>query len=183
MISNFPGLQFSSLLFAALLRVYSREHRTAFSEEMNQVFRDLAREIYEERGLAGLLRLWSQTLFDLMKTAMEERLKELAHMTKERFIRVGGWSLVLAGLMVILFTVEMSFPSVVLTGALETMQDTWFYGNSLLYAIGLFALRARFQNSMGPLGNASILAGAVLSLISFVTIPLLWVFLPPRHRT
>ena len=91
-------LSFSHKLYRRLLKAYPTRHRQRFSNEMTQVFGDLCRDIYMERGLIVLLGLWLRTLIDILKTALEERLKEATNMTKEKFIQLSGWALMLGGI-------------------------------------------------------------------------------------
>ena len=90
-------LSFSDNLYRRFLRAYPAEYRRGFSDDMAQVFRDLCREIYERESLVGFLELWLTTLSDLLKTAIEERSKEVVQMTKEKFVRLSGWALMLGG--------------------------------------------------------------------------------------
>jgi hypothetical protein len=43
-----------------------------------------------------MFSLWMLTLLDLFSTAVEEHLHRETNMTKEKFIRLSGWALILA---------------------------------------------------------------------------------------
>ena len=91
-------------------------------------------------------------------------------MTKEKFIRLGGVSLTLAGVtMLVAFGIggmyQSSFGA---TQTYETIQDVLWAAVPLLFATGLFALRAQYRESLTGLGNGSLLLGGILALISFV---------------
>lgn len=71
-------LQASQRWFGRLLRLYPRSYRLAFGAHMAQVFRDCGREALATSGRSGLLKLWLVSLPDLLKTAAQERMQELA---------------------------------------------------------------------------------------------------------
>ena len=167
-------LSFSDNLYRRFLRAYPAEYRQGFSEDMAQVFRDLCREIYEREGLLGFLELWLTTLFDLLKTAIEERSREVVQMTKEKFIRLSGWALMLAGA-----TFMLGFA---LNGQETSFSDPLggrdaFYEYSQLvllilamasFAVGLLGMRSRYGAQVGRFGRFSLLIGAIGGGIGFV---------------
>ena len=71
----------SERLYRALLAAYPKEFRRAYGREMAQVFRCMCREEGISGGRGGLARLWIRTLWDLLATALAERIK-----------KVFGWS-------------------------------------------------------------------------------------------
>jgi hypothetical protein len=58
------SLEFSNRFFKIFLRLYPAAFKERFSSEMAQVFRSLSKEIYEDSGGTGLLRLWIDVLLD-----------------------------------------------------------------------------------------------------------------------
>ncbi len=167
-------LSFSDRLYRRFLWAYPAEYKEAFTEEMAQVFRDLCREIYEREGSAGLLELWLTTLFDLIKTALEERLKEATTMTKEKLISLSGWALMLAAVAFVLgFGLgggESSFDDPL--GGQDALYE---YGQlvliplaMLLFAAGMLGLRSRYGDKVGSFGSISLAIGAVGGAIGFV---------------
>jgi hypothetical protein len=56
-----------------LLRVYPRELRDGYGDEMARCFRDLCREELEDGGGLGLAALWARTMPELFYTALKER--------------------------------------------------------------------------------------------------------------
>jgi hypothetical protein len=167
-------LSFSDNLYRRFLRAYPAEYRQGFSEDMAQVFRDLCREIYEREGLAGFLELWLTTLFDLLKTAIEERSKEVIQMTKEKFVRLSGWALMLGGA-----TFMLGFA----LGSGETSFNDPLGGRDAFYeysklvllplamaslAVGLLGIRSRYGTQVGRFGSISLLVGAIGGAIGFV---------------
>jgi hypothetical protein len=172
-------LRFSASLFSSLLLFYPQEHRREYSEEMNQVFRDLAREIYAERGFSGLIVLWLKTLYDLLKTALQEQLKASLQMTDKKIIRLGSWAFVLAGFMAVLLSGDDFFSGILRLPGYGTVLDVVFYSNNLLYAVGLVGLYARFHNEFGRLGRIAVIVGTVVGLIGFTLVPILSLFFSP----
>jgi hypothetical protein len=66
----------SERLYRALLAAYPKEFRRAHGREMAQVFRCMCREEVVSSGSRGLVRLWVRTLWDLLATALAERIKQ-----------------------------------------------------------------------------------------------------------
>ena len=94
-----PGrLLFSERLYAALLYLYPATFRAAYGQQMRLTFRDACRVAYRQNGAGGLLALWLPTLFDLFKSALEERARqgEIA-MSKVRLIALAGPLTLLVG--------------------------------------------------------------------------------------
>ncbi len=167
-------LSFSDNLYRRFLRAYPAEYRQGFSEDMAQVFRDLCREIYEREGLLGFLELWLTTLFDLLKTAIEERSKEVVQMTKEKFVRLSGWALMLGGatfmLGFALNSLETSFSDPL--GGRDAFVE---YSQLVLlplamasFAVGLLGMRSRYGAQVGRFGSISLVVGAIGGAIGFV---------------
>jgi hypothetical protein len=141
---------------------------------MAQVFRDLCREIYEREGLLGFLELWLTTMFDLLKTAIEERSREVVQMTKEKFVRLSGWALMLAGA-----TFMLGFA----LGGQETSfsdplggQDAFVEYSQLVliplamasFTVGMLGMRSRYGAQVGRFGSFSLVIGAIGGAIGFV---------------
>jgi putative ABC transport system permease protein len=67
-----PNLSSSQKLFRILLRAFPFDFRANFGHEMEGVFVDQKRELDEQGGLGGLLRLWEETLVGIFRTAPRE---------------------------------------------------------------------------------------------------------------
>jgi hypothetical protein len=63
----------SERAYRSLLRVYPRELRDEYGDEMARYFRDLCREELEDGGGLGLAALWARTLPESLYTALKER--------------------------------------------------------------------------------------------------------------
>ena len=94
-----PGrLRFSERLYGALLHLYPKNFRAAYSQQMRLTFRDACRAAYHQNGMGGLLALWFPTLIDLFKSALEERARQVEIiMPKERLIALDGPLTLLVG--------------------------------------------------------------------------------------
>ena len=162
-------LYFSNRLYQKLLQAYPDNHRQRFSDEMTQVFRDLCRDIYNKNGLSGLLNLWLITFIDIAKTALEERFKEVTNMTKEKFIRLGSWGLMLTGITMFVAFGFGSFYQTPFgsTRAFEAIQGVLWAAVPLLFGTGLFALRSHYKERLSGLGASSLFLGGIVATISF----------------
>lgn len=67
----------SARVYAVMLRGYPSAFRREFGREMWQVFRDRCRESARAGGGHGLVRLWAETLLDLLSTAPREHAEKL----------------------------------------------------------------------------------------------------------
>ena len=63
----------SERAYRSLLRVYPRELRDEYGDEMARCFKELCREGLEDGGGLGLAVLWARTLPELFYTALKER--------------------------------------------------------------------------------------------------------------
>jgi hypothetical protein len=81
----------SEQLYGALLYLYPKKFRAAYGHQMRLTFRDACRVAYHQNGVGGLLALWLPTMFDLLKSALEERARQgEIMMSKERLIVLAG---------------------------------------------------------------------------------------------
>jgi hypothetical protein len=69
-------LRISERFYEALLGLYPVKFRMAYGHQMRLTFRDACREAHGHAGVGGLLALWLPTLFDLLKSALEERVQQ-----------------------------------------------------------------------------------------------------------
>lgn len=81
-------------LYRALLMFYPAEYRREYGTPMVQVFRDVSRAAYHKRGLVGLVRWWYATVFDLIRTVIEQR-REARMPTRSRSNLAAAISLLL----------------------------------------------------------------------------------------
>ncbi len=76
----------SERVYRSLLRVYPRELRDEYGEEMARCFRELCHEELEEGGGLGLAALWALTLPELLYSALKERSTMLARRNAYRAV-------------------------------------------------------------------------------------------------
>ncbi|MBA2394096.1 MAG: hypothetical protein H0V70_15310 [Ktedonobacteraceae bacterium] len=67
------AIAFSVWLYSLFLYAYPASFRSVYGMRMLQVFRDSCRDTLQQRGLTGLIVLWSHVLSDLVITVFLER--------------------------------------------------------------------------------------------------------------
>ena len=173
-METFASVKFSQKLFSRLLVLYPRGYREEFGPHMSQLFKDCSREALALRGTTGLITLWLATLPDLFKTAFEENFKEITHMSKEKFHRLGRWAFVLgAALFLLAFVI----------GSMETSTEDPLGGPAalieyfklgvaplamLLFFVGIASLRSAYGDAAGSVAKAMLSIAAIGSLVGGV---------------
>jgi hypothetical protein len=71
-ISPTGVLSIAAKLYRLLLLIYPADHRRKYGPSMTQVFCDLCRDSYRQKGLAGVVWLWLRVLPDTAVTAALE---------------------------------------------------------------------------------------------------------------
>jgi len=71
-ISTRKAIHLSTRLYQRLIRLYPLDFRRDYEIEMVQLFDDLCRDAATQHGLSGFIRLWLETISDLLKTAVRE---------------------------------------------------------------------------------------------------------------
>ena len=171
-------------IYRLLLNAYPSEFRREYGPHMLQLFRDCSLRVYQRRGSTGLFSLWTSTLFDLFSTVVEEHLHRETNMTKEKFIRLSGWGLILAAVTLVAgFGIgggETSYsdPLGGRDGFYEYSQLILIPASMLLFTIGMIGLRIRFSQDSGRLGNIGLviaIAGGGLAFLTSIPLFALWV--------
>ncbi len=160
-------LNISQRVFTRLLMLYPHEYRQEYGPRMAQLFKDCSREAVGQSGAAALFNLWTATLLDLFKTAFEEHFKELTHMSKEKFTRLGGWALIVGALLLL--------PLLGL-GNLENWLGSWSAYITvglgplcmLLLATGTLALRNAYGSEASATGKAALGFSVIAAVVSAV---------------
>lgn len=67
----------SERLYRALLAMYPRQFRREYGHEMLQTFRTSCRETLRQEGSVSFLRLWGETIYDLVLTSCGEHYRTL----------------------------------------------------------------------------------------------------------
>jgi hypothetical protein len=87
-IPSINSLPTTEKLYHKLLFIYPATHRREYGPLMAQLFRDLCRDSYRQKGFVGLVRLWIHVLADTTVTAAVEHMyslqKEIQIMTKQQ---------------------------------------------------------------------------------------------------
>ncbi len=92
--TNDPRLvRISTTIYSTILVGYPRLFRQEYGPHMRQVFRDACLNAYIRSGFPGLLSFWALTLFDWFKTVIEEQLNRATYMTRAKWVRLSGWSM------------------------------------------------------------------------------------------
>jgi len=101
-MNNIPlttSFSFSLRVYRSLLVAYPKKFREQYETQMIQVFRDSFREAYQDHGVPGVIDLWLHTLFDLVFTALNERISERSQvMFSPKIVLWGGVAGVFTGL-------------------------------------------------------------------------------------
>jgi hypothetical protein len=168
------SLILSTRLYRALLAVYPSEFRRAYGDPMLQVFRDCSRRALHKGGNNELFILWIRTLFDTVQTALEEHSQRGVEMSKEKFIKLSGWALMLGGLAVMLGFLASTRPEYNQFNARSLAIDRYAnLAEAPLIALGLLLISAgfvglvlRFGEAAGNFGRYSLGLGAISGLIS-----------------
>lgn len=63
-------------IYRMLIRAYPASFRREYGSEMTEVFRDLAQEAWQERGVIGLALLWLRTVPDFLLSGAAQHLHE-----------------------------------------------------------------------------------------------------------
>jgi hypothetical protein len=111
----------SERIYGALLAAYPKEFRRAHGREMAQVFRCMCREEVVRGGRGGLTRLWVRTLWDLLATALAERIKQALGwstlvVSSSKLVRWSGLAAAAGGVLLIAY------------GVLSWVNDARLYG-------------------------------------------------------
>ena len=138
---------------------------------MSQLFKDCSREALAVGGTTGLITLWLATLPDLFKTAFEENFKEITHMSKEKFHRLGKWAFVLgAALFLLAFVIggmETSYYDPL--GGPDALIEYFKLGVGplamLLFFVGIASLRSAYGEAAGSVAKTMLSVAAIGSLV------------------
>jgi len=71
-LTNSRQVRLAERAYRLLLLAYPAEFRRAYEHEMTQTFRHACRATLSQEGNAGLTRLWGLTLYDLVRTSVQE---------------------------------------------------------------------------------------------------------------
>ena len=175
---DIPLVSLSVRIYRLLLVAYPAKFKREYGPHMLQVFGDYCTHIFHQSGLKGMVRLWAVTLFDLVQSLIEEHLQKETFMTKSKFIRLGGWSLMLGAISFFLFIISAQMDSSSY-GPLWRFRPFYEAGieigiwlTPILFTVGMLGLRTRYGKESGELGKNILLIGAisgpVTTLLGFI---------------
>lgn len=187
---DIPLVSLSVRIYRLLLVAYPTKFKKEYGPHMLQVFGDYCTYVIHQNGSKGMVRLWAVTLFDLFQSLIEEHLQKETFMTKSKFIRLGGWSLMLGAVTLFLFILAAHMESN-FYDPFRRLQIFYDAGLTLgiwivpiLLTVGMLGLRARYGEETGNLGNNILLIGAiagpVVNLLGFtglVVVNWAWILL------
>ena len=130
-------LNISSQLYEWLLFAYPTEFRTAFGDQMMQLFRDCYRA---EARNGSLLSFWLRTLLDLVVTAAKERAyssrKEDTIMKRNVLALVGSIAIIIVAFLLLSYGRKNEVASILLFGyVLDALVTAGVVGNLIVFAL------------------------------------------------
>jgi len=161
------ALAFSVRVYELLLLAYPREFREEYGPHMRQVFGDRCRQSVRDSGMAGIFGWWLIAGIDFVTSVVEQHLRRENYMTRTTLIRIGSWSLMLAAVNFIVFSLAVS-PT-------QTDLGPWpFMLLTFLTSVGTIGVLVGFEGAARPAGKPLLIAGVATSLLAY-TAPLdLW---------
>jgi hypothetical protein len=155
-----PFIRVSVKVYQLLLLAYPSKFRREYGPHMLQVFRDCSRQAYRQRGPLGMLSLWTFTLFDFFSSLVEEHLQRETAMTKDKFLLIGGWALILGGGLYAFSLIQaiqgIRISEAITEGSLVVLLSF----SHLFLATGLLAMRVRYAEAVGVGASHTLTAGA-----------------------
>jgi hypothetical protein len=163
-------------LYRLLVSAYPAGFRREYGEPMVQAFRDSARQANQEGGGVALLALWGRILVDTFKTVVEEYVHGGVHMTRDKFIRLAGWALLLGSFLIFAGWLAETRPQYDPYNFRSLPIDHYAnlaalplvgLGMSLI-SLGMLGMLVRYGRAAGSLGRFSLGFGALCGLVSAV---------------
>lgn len=149
-----PILTYSVRVYRILLVAYPTRFRQEYGPHMLQVFRDCCLQSFNQNGTDGLIRLWGITLFDFFRSVLEQHLQKETYMSKEKFIKLSPWAFILGALTFL-----------TLLGASDQITFSGSILGSILLAIGMLGIRARYSEKISGFGKRILLIGVLITAI------------------
>jgi len=162
-----PVIAISVRVYQALLVAYPARFQQEYGSQMSQVFGDCCLRAFQHSGTYGILKLWVITLIDLFGSALAEHLQKENEMTRSRFIKLGGWAFIIG-----------SFAFVTILGGSIAGSVI----SSILLAVGMLGLRARYGEVVGSFGRNILLIGIGAAVLAYAVLPVFrdndiwWIF-------
>jgi len=174
-----PFVSISVKVYRALLVAYPTKFQQEYGSHMLQVFRDCCLRAFQQEGSNGMFKLWAVTLFDLLRSSIEEHLQKETFMTRSKFIRLSGWSFMLGAVTFLLFFLGIFLDEQVYDPFSRFQAFTDFsyllfiWATPILLGVGMFGLRTHYGDQVGSLGKNFLviggISGFVLTMIGVAT--------------
>lgn len=171
-------------IYKLLLTAYPSQFQREYDPQMLQLFQDCSLRACHQSGSSGIFSLWTITLFDFLSTVVEQHLQREINMTKEKFIHLSRWVLILAAVSLVAgFGIgggetSSSDPLRGRDGFYEYGQLILIPASMLLFTIGMVGLRVRYKGEAGKLGNVGLIIsiiGGALAFMAAIPLYVLWV--------
>lgn len=150
-------------LYRLLVFIYPASFRQEFGPEMIVIFRDISCAEHDKKGAAALIGLWVALFFDLVATAVVERVREVFGMSTSDLGRLAGVGGILAGVMwlgIVVFELAL--------GLDDTEGLIWAIPPALMLPV-ILALYLQFEHSIfGVLGLVVFTLGTVLMVLAMI---------------
>jgi hypothetical protein len=166
-----PVVAVSVRVYQALLVAYPTKFQQEYGSHMLQVFRDCCLRTFHQGGTNAMFRLWAITLFDLVQSLVSEHTQKETFMSRSKFIRLSGWSLMLGALTLFLFFLGITVDEQVYDPFRRFQAFTEFsylmfiWATPVLLGIGMFGLRTRYGDQVGSLGKNILLIGGISGFV------------------
>ena len=166
-----PFVTISVKVYRALLVAYPAKFQQEYGSHMLQVFRDCCLRAFHQNGKSGMLNLWAITLFDLLRSSIEEHLHKETFMTRSKFIRLSGWSFMLGAGTFFLFFLGIFLDEQVYSPFRRFQAFTdlsyllFIWATPILLGLGMFGLRTHYGDQVGSLGKNFLLIGGISGFV------------------
>lgn len=180
-----PIVHLSTWVYSLLLVFYPIPFRREYGPHMAQVFRDCCLKVHRQSGTPGMLSLWAITLFDWLKTVLEEQTQRGTAMTREKFIRLSGWGMILSGISLLLGFLASNMDAVLGRSLMgqevkryETISMVLISAGTLLLVLGFIGLLLRYGEQSGRAGKIFLEGGVLFGLLSMMGAVVLSTYAP-----
>jgi hypothetical protein len=163
-------------LYRWLLSAYPKGFWQEYGPLMAQVFRDCCRRAYHHGGALALLALWVRTALDYIKTIVEEYVRGGTNMTREKFIKLSGWALLLGSIATVIGWLadsrpeynQYNFASLPIDRYANMAATPLLVIGALLISLGMLGLLVRYGSQAGGFGRLTLVLGILGGLVSAV---------------
>lgn len=155
----------SEKIYGYFLKLYPKEYRQVFGEEMQFVFSESLKDAYKENGERGILSLWIRTSIDLLTSIMKQH-KEQQKEKKSLKVRLGIWAIVVILLLIIPLVLTIR------DGNVEGVGWNWSPFDFVFAFIVLFGSGAAYEYISRKFKNTTYKSAVALGVLS--TLMLIW---------